>query len=160
GRIQACLGFCSAKLVNHPAAIARENSALEAGFATAEVYNNRGYSELMMRKLESAQEDFAKAIQLNGSLQAPHYNMAVLELVRAHQGKSNISSILQGVDHINEALKIGPERADLYYTGAKLFSVAREIDNSYTDSALKFLEKAILLGLPPSQLESDVAGFK
>jgi serine/threonine protein kinase len=160
-RTEACLGYCSAQLANHGGAIAQENAAIEGGFRTAEILNNRGYSWLQSKEgLENAEGDFIEAIGLNGSLQAPHYNLALLELVRAYKEKDHKLACQRGIRHIQDALSIGPARADLFYTAAKLCSFAAEKDKSYVASALNYLNESIRLGLSGSRLEKDFNGFK
>lgn len=160
GRTQACESYCSAKLNYFPKAIAQANAAIDADFATAEVYNNRGYCYLQQKNLDLAQSDLEKAIRLDGSLQAPHFNLAVLELYRAFKNRGDKSTCLHGNQQIQIALKIGPERADLYYTAAILCARVAEKDNAFVDPTLDFLAQSIRLGLRPKQLEEDVVGFK
>lgn len=160
GRIQACQAYCSGKLDYHENAIAQANSAINANFITAEVLNNRGYSWLQLRKLENAEEDLSTAIRLKGSLQAPHYNLAHLELVRAYENQADNSALIRGIEQIHQCLEIGPERADLHYTGAKLCARAAELDKSFVEPAFDFLVNSIRLGLHPKQLEADVIGFR
>jgi tetratricopeptide (TPR) repeat protein len=160
-RLVACMAYCSAQLGNHTNAIAEDNSAIEQGYETAEVLNNRGYSLLQRQlRLEDAELDFIAAIKLRDSLQAPHYNLAWLHLVRAYREKDPQTSCVKGCEHIRRALEIGPERADLHYTGAKLCARAAENEKSFIEPAFVFLSNAIRLGLPPKQLEVDAAGFK
>jgi serine/threonine protein kinase/Tfp pilus assembly protein PilF len=159
-RVEACLGYCSAQLGYHLEAIAQENAAIECDFRTAEVLNNRGYSWLKLKKLEKAENDFAEAIRLNPNLQAPYYNLALLELARAYQAPERKQVCLQGIKHIQQALKVGREAQDLYYTGAKLYALAAEEDASFITQALDYLEKAVRLGLAPGQLANDAVGLK
>ncbi len=113
GRVEACLSYCSAKLEHYDIAIAQGNAAIEGGFKTAEVLNNRGYSLLQRRDLENAEIDFVEAIRLDNGLQAPHYNLALLELKRAYEKQDHKSACRRGLEHIQSSLEIGPERADL-----------------------------------------------
>jgi hypothetical protein len=115
---------------------------------------------LQQRELDNAENDFVEAIRLDKWLQVPHYNLALLQLARAHEKQDHKSTCLKGLEHIQRCLKIGPERADLYYTGAMLYSFAAERDTSLVDPAIDFLRNAIRLGLPRSRFEADFAGFK
>jgi tetratricopeptide (TPR) repeat protein len=157
---EACMGYCFARQDDHLRAIAVENAAIEGGMRTAEILNNRGHSWLQRKDLENAEKDLLEAIQLNDKLQAPHFNLGLLELVRAYRDQDHNTACQRGIEHIQRALEIGPERADLYYTGAKLYSFAAEKDPSKTASAIDLLEKAIRMGLNPSELTSDAMGFK
>src|SRR5262249_7874164 len=84
-RIAACLGYCSGKLKNHPSAIEQNDVAIRGGFETAEIFNNRGYSHLVLRHLKQAEEDLNKAKMLDSFLQAPHFNLALLAEVQAFE---------------------------------------------------------------------------
>jgi serine/threonine protein kinase len=159
-RAQACLGYCSAEQGYHREAIAQESAAIEGDFRTAEILNNRGYSWLRLKKLEKAENDFVEAIRLNPNLQAPYYNLALLELARAYQAPKGKQFCLQGIKHIKQALKVGREAQDLYYTGALLYALAAEEDASFITPTLDYLEKSVRLGLAPGQLANDIVGFK
>jgi hypothetical protein len=67
---------------------------------------------------------------------------------------------LRGLEQIQQALKFGSERADIYYAGAELYALAAEREPTFQSQALDYLEYAIRLGLPPSRLENDIIGFK
>jgi len=157
---EACLGYCFAQQEKHGNAIAQETAAMEGGLKSPEILNNRGYSYLKGKDLENAESDFNQAIQLNDSLQPPHYNLALLELVRAYQTQDHKLACQKGLEHIQKALNVGPERADLYFTGAKLCAFAAEKEKSMVEPALDYLNKAIQLGLPGGRLESEFVGFK
>jgi serine/threonine protein kinase len=147
GKLAALLGYCSAQTDHHDSAVAQLNAAIESGYATAEVYNNRGYSYLRGdRKLDEAEKDFAKAIKLDDSLQSPHFNLALLAEARLskHAGTKSDGEFIsqEGIQEIHRSLRIGPPRGDLYYHGAILYSLAGDPNN-----ALDYLEKAFALGI-------------
>ena len=101
-----------------------------------------------------------EAIRLKADLQAPHYSLALLELVRAYQTPDDKTPCLRGLEHIRQAIEVGPERADVYYAGATLYALAAQREPTFQSQALDYLEYAIRLGLPPSRLENDIIGFK
>src|SRR5262249_17883755 len=66
-RVKALYGYCLGRMGFDQDAFAYDTAAIEAGFETAEVYNNRGYSLLKEKRLDEAQEDFSKALKLDSS---------------------------------------------------------------------------------------------
>src|SRR5438034_2009364 len=155
-KVKALLGYCAGQLAEQERAIARDNAAIEAEFITAEVFNNRGYSHLKLQNLEDAEKDFKKAIQLNDNLQAPHFNLALLEVVRSFKNSEKQWTCQQGIAEIRDAWRIGPEYADLYYIAAFLYARAAQ-DKTMMKPALDYLEKAVGLGFPPHSI--DIDGF-
>jgi Tfp pilus assembly protein PilF len=148
GKVEAMYGYCLGRMRCDQDAVAYNTAAIEGGFETAEVYNNRGYSFFRMKQPDEAEDDFIKALRLDPSLQSPCFNLALLAENRAAKD-SNPKSVCQaGMAHIQKALEIGPRRADLYYHGAILYTKA-----SQWDKALAYLETAIELGIQPNQLE-------
>jgi tetratricopeptide (TPR) repeat protein len=153
GRVAALLGYCSGGMDHHEPAIAQDSAAIEAGFETAEVYNNRGYSLLKLEQLENAEKDLKKAIQLDETLQAPHLNLALLQLVRTFKSPEIAIACQQGLAEIHEALNIGPKNADLYYFEAFLYVRAATQDKTLRNPALDYLEKAVANGFPPHKID-------
>lgn len=167
GKTAALLGYCLAQLDYYPEAIAQNQAALERGLVTAEVLNNSGFSHLKRQQLKEAEKDLREAINLNGNLQAPHLNLALLELVRAFKANEDRWTWQRGIAEIDHALKIGPEYADMYYTRARLFARAAAQDRTLKKPALDSLQKAITLGYPPNRVDmvvfseiADEARFK
>jgi tetratricopeptide (TPR) repeat protein len=148
GKVEAMYGYCLGRMGHDQDAIGYDNAAIEAGFETAVVYNNRGYSLYVTKMTDEAQEDLSKALKLDPTLQAPHFNLALLAEARALKDSNQKSVCETGILHIREALKIGPKRADLYYHGAILYTLASDWDR-----ALAYLQEAIELGLHHGQLE-------
>jgi pentatricopeptide repeat protein len=150
-KLAALLGYCSGRRGHDKPAIAQYQAAIESGFATAEVFNNRGFSYLRQKMLTEAEKDLVEAINLDGLLQTPHFNLALLAETRLskHTGPlSDSKSISQeGIGEIQKSLKIGPERGDLYYHGAILYCLAGDLDH-----ALAYLEEASKWGMKPDWL--------
>jgi len=156
-KVKALLGYCAGQLEEHERAIAQDNAAIGSDFKTAEVFNNRGHSHLERRNLEDAERDFKKAIELDKNLQAPHVNLALLEVVRAFKNSEKQWTCQQGIAEISDALRIGPDYADLHYIGAFLYARAATQDRAMTKPALDYLEKAVASGFPPYKI--DPIGF-
>jgi hypothetical protein len=83
--------------------------------------------------------------------QTLYFNLALLAEARAAKDPNRKSVCQAGVLEIRKALDTGPQRADLYYHGAILYTLA-----SAWDDALAYLEQAIKLGLQPSLLDNAV----
>ena len=90
-------------------------------------------------------------------MQTPHFNLALLELVQAFKNSECQSACQRGIAEIDNALRLGPEYADLHYTKARLYARAATQDATMKKHALDNLEKAIALGFPLHQL--DRVGF-
>ena len=65
GRARACMGYCSHHLHHYWAAVEYYTGAIEAGFATAEVFNNRGAAYHADGQFQKAIADYTKAADLN-----------------------------------------------------------------------------------------------
>jgi tetratricopeptide (TPR) repeat protein len=153
GKAKALQAYCSGQLDEHRRAIAQNNAAIEDGLQTAQVFNNRGYSYLKLGQLENAEKDFKKAAELDENLQAPHFNLALVELKRAFKAPETQSACQRGIVEINKALEIGPDYADLHYFKAFLYAKALTQDKSMKRSALDCLEKAITSGFPSNKID-------
>lgn len=81
--------------------------------AKAMALNNRGSCYLETGELDLAEQDFNQALQLDSLYPIPHYNLAVIELVRGNETQSHrhlkMSSDLgfsgNSIDHILDRVK-------------------------------------------------------
>ncbi len=160
GITAACMGYCLARTGFHPGAIVYSDEAIKGRCSTAEVFNNRGYSHLKLRKLAEAEKDLAKAEQLDARLQAIHYNRALLELNKACPPNNEKASIQRGLAYFQKALDSGPETADLNFHAARLCAYASIQDKTYVEPALRYLRRAIELGIDPRQVRDEVFIFQ
>ncbi len=122
GIIQACDAYCLAEQRAHEEAVLRNREAIAAGCGPVEVYNNLGTSLLQLGHEADASRNLDKAILLNESLQAPHYNRgrAELQQVLNHPG----SVVKRGIAEFQRALEIGPPSAELYFNLAQIHAAA------------------------------------
>src|SRR5205814_7818106 len=97
-------------------------------------------SYLELRQLKEAEKDFKKAIELEGNLQTPHLNLALLELAQAFKNSEYQSACQRGIAETDKALRLGPEYADLHYTKARLYVRAATQDAAMKKHALDNLE--------------------
>ncbi|NLF07418.1 MAG: protein kinase [Pirellulaceae bacterium] len=151
--VVVCKGYCLSRLKSHKAAISAYGVALEQGYTQpALVQNNIGYSYLMLGQLADAEKHLRLAIRLDGNLQAPRYNMMVLVLQSALQGRSISGADLE---HATKALEIGPRTADLYRVASALFAAAAHQDNALIQPAVEYVGKAVEFGAPPEAFLAD-----
>lgn len=100
----ACMAYLEGKVKKHLQAIDLADRAIENGQQkNARVFNNRGYSQMMIynralgardmkqaaHAFESASADFKTAMELDSTFQAPRYNRAILALRLALNPPSN-----------------------------------------------------------------------
>jgi len=153
--MNACRGYCASRLKYHKDAIAAYHSALEAGYdRPALLYNNIGYSHLMLGQLNDAEKYLQCAIELDCNLQAARYNMIMLYLRRAIQGQPIPKTAFV---HAARAIQIGPGTADLYHLVAALYAMAAKQDPVLIQPAIGYVGKSVELGFDPKAFTSDIA---
>lgn len=151
--VTACRGYCLSQMKSHKAAIAAYQLALQGGYdSPASLYNNIGFSYLMLRQLDDAEKYLQRAIQLDGDLQAPRYNMVMVFLRRAAQGQPIPKTAFI---HAAKAIEIGPCTAGLYRGIADFYATAAKQDSTLIQSAINYVGKAVELGYETSVFESD-----
>jgi tetratricopeptide (TPR) repeat protein len=155
GRVKACVAYCMNRQVQNEAAILLYEEAIAAGFRTAEVFNNLGYSYLNVTgaRLTEAKASLDRAVALDPLLRAAYHNRALADLARMRKDPDYTPSA--GLADIRLALQLGPETADLHYHAARLFGAAAERDNHYLEPALHYLAKAVEMGQDPRSLADD-----
>jgi tetratricopeptide (TPR) repeat protein len=154
GQIKACIGYYWNQQLKHGAAALLYEEAIQAGFATAEVYNNLGYSYLeSYQRLDKARKSLEKAIRLSPTLQAASYNRALVDLIQAQRDPAYNPEA--GLSYIQKAIQLGPESAELFYNAALLYALAAKHDESQIEPALNCLQKAIAQGKDPRILQTD-----
>ena len=85
----------------------------------------------MLGQLDDAEKYLQRAIQTDGNLQAPHYNMVKVFLRRALQGQPIPDAAFV---HAAKAIEIGPHTADLYRVVAALYARSGNAESN-VDSA-------------------------
>ncbi len=148
----AGMGYCLSQLRSHKEAILYYRMALSMGNRSAALLNNIGYTYVKLHLLEDAEALLKQAAELDGELQAAHYNLAALYLERAGAGQSLPAA---AHFHVSKAIEIGPPSADLYWTASLLAMSAAKQDAQAAHRALGYLEKALALGLDVAGLKSD-----
>jgi serine/threonine protein kinase/Tfp pilus assembly protein PilF len=166
GRTQAYRAYCLNRSdpPRHGEAVTHYERAIEAGFATPEVYNNLGYSRFQAgkdpRSLNAARSDLTTAIQGNRHLRAAYFNRALVDLETAFAHTDRVPRV--GLADIDWAIKLGePVTSDLWRLAADLNGMAAERTTGskrqrYEDQALDAAERAIQLGQDPRAFDGDL----
>jgi len=151
GRTSACLGYCFARDRQHEKAICHHERAIQAGYATAVVYNNLGYSQLQQSKVKQAKETLDKSIALDPRLSAARHNrgMAIYQLYLRYELNPEA-----GIEDFREAFRLGPPTAELCRDAAFLAAAAR-LSPAWAQHALDYLDKAVDHGCSPGQFIAE-----
>ncbi len=151
--LNACRGYCLSQVGSHSAAIAAYQLALKGGYnSPALLYNNIGFSYLMLRQLDDAEKYLQRAIRTDGNLQAPRYTLVKVFLRRALQGQQIPNAAFV---HATKAIEIGLHSADLYRVVAALYARAAMHDPALIQPAIEYVGKAVELGFSPETIASD-----
>lgn len=152
-RIDAARGYCYSRLGSHPIAIRLYNDALDAGFASAVVHNDLGFSLLRAGQLQDAKTHVQQALDIDPNLQAAHHNLAWIRFQESFQGKADL---LQDVlPELQQALELGPKSAALYRDLARVYAIAAKSDPQLAEDAMDALNQAVELGLTREKLGKD-----
>jgi tetratricopeptide (TPR) repeat protein len=182
---KACMGYCMSQEGMHEAAIGHDKQAIEGGFGTAEVYNNRAFSLVQYQPrlhLAEADECLLRAAQQDPNLQAIYFNRVMLELKKASLDQNYLP--LSGPASIRKAVELGPPSAELFVNSARLYgligtreplrqsllvstlaaSASPQVslatlgacpDAPWLQPGLNYLQRALQLGFDPRTLVSD-----
>ena len=159
GPTAALVGYCDSRLGYHEQAIIFYADALHAGFQSAGLYNDLGYSRMQNKAFDEAQSDLDKAILCDPRLQAALYNRAVLALQRRQKiAPPPLPEML--LDDMQHSVELGGGSQGLYYTAAHLFAAAAQDEDpanprARAKQALYCLEKAAECGLDPERIKGD-----
>ena len=179
GLTLACMGYCFNNLFGkNDDAINCYQQAIAAGFNTAEVANNLGFSLKTRKEYGPALKQFDEALSKNPRLQQAFHNRALvrwtgsdgiltkiteLEKERKKTDAKSRAMVKSLSDETNAlinlsmndfeiAQQIGPPSARLSFDAAKLGGIAMRIDRQWADAALSHLKAALQLGLDPRQV--------
>jgi serine/threonine protein kinase len=157
GRILARIAYCLNLRRDHRSAVEHYEKALKAGFRTAEVYNNLGYSyEWSRLPRKGAWENYERALDLNPNLQPARHNRALFDLQNGLQTPGHVPRV--GISDIEAAINIGPATADLYRDAACLYGMAAMQEPQHTTQAMAHLRSALANGLDPAKLADEAKG--
>jgi Flp pilus assembly protein TadD len=152
-KIMALIGYCCASTRYHSDATYWHRRAIESGFATAQVYNNLGYSYWKSARFELARQALKKAIVLEPNLQAVYHNLALLHFAE-DQSKQRLPA--EGLRQIELAIACGDLSGQLCRDAAAIAAYAGRFDATYNERALKYLRLAIEHDAPRDTLEREM----
>jgi len=152
-RIPAAVGYCHSLMGEHEYAIHWYDRAIKEGFATAAVYNNRGFSHRRRAHFAEAQQDLDRAIRAAPDLAAALHNRAALAI---HRGKpADPAVISRGLEDIHAALKAGADSPHAWQMAAYL-TLFDGTTSAHIDRALDYLTHAVDRGASPSAFGADI----
>lgn len=159
GATTALVGYCRSRLARHEESIASFSKAVQEGFKSADLYNDRGYGEMNLLKLPEARQDFDEALRIAPNLQAAHYNRAMLAL-KEREASAPAAIPESALDDMKRAVELGPEGRQLYLDAAHLYAVAAQDvlpadPGGRTAQALSYLHKAYECGQDPRTIMED-----
>ena len=150
GIILASLAYCRAQSHFYKDAAHWGQRAIDAGFNTAEVHNNLGFSLMQLGSLDAARHHLDAAIVLNPSLQAVYFSRAKLGLREALKGASAAVAVADA----EAAVRLGPISAELCLDAARLHAL--EPENPHRDDAVVgYLAQALRLGSSPRDIRAE-----
>ena len=162
GRTKACMGYCLNQMGLPRDAIAAYNEAIQAGFKSAPLFNNLGYSYLALLQMDEAQRCLELALQLDPNLRAAHHNRArlrlrqALRLIQQERVCPEARRCLEaGIKDIRRAIERGPVTAELYVDAARLCGVAARQSSQWVAPALEYARLAVKAGYDSRKLKAD-----
>ncbi len=142
--ISACQAYCWALEKDFPGAIVSSNQAIDAGFTTAAVFNNLGYSYFYRGDHKSAADALDEALRLDGELQSALYNRALVEFSSAVRERRQLDN-RAGVD-IDAAIGAGPSSAALCLNAARIYWQLGQEPGEHRERVVQDLCEALRLG--------------
>jgi tetratricopeptide (TPR) repeat protein len=125
GCISACRGYCLSRLGHHAEAIDQYQGAIDAGFASPELFNDLGYSYWHTHDSDKAQTALREAMARDPELSVPLFILALIDLDRALESRSGYVPD-PGILAIRAAIRVSPypAPASLYRDAARLCALA------------------------------------
>jgi eukaryotic-like serine/threonine-protein kinase len=165
GPTLARIGYCSSRLRQHEMAIKQYDEAVEAGFTSAGLYNDRGFSAWKTSDLERTRQDLDAALRADPNLQAALYNRALFSLRGRERNPLGGPRIPESaLQDMRQAVEVGPADRVLYWYAAKMYAYAAQDDlpldgKGRAAQSLFYLRKAYDYGENAQHL-ADLPVFK
>lgn len=142
GATLAAMAYCRSRLRQHREAVVMADKAMENGFVTAEILNNRAYSLLRIGDLSNKVEaDLKKALELKPDLLAAHYNRSWFTYLKWLQSPS-VALPANALVDMRYVLDRAAPTADLYRDAFLIFAAAST--NPADEGAQKAVEMLTL----------------
>ena len=153
GATLALLGYCNSRVGNNEIAVQWYDRAVQAGFTSAGLYNDRGVSRMQSRLLESAGRDFALALQSDPQLQSAIINRVLVMLQQRNVADPPPLTDSMLAD-IKQVVEMDAGSQELYFSAARVFAVAAKEGRpgepkGLASLALFCLQKAVACGADP-----------
>ena len=158
GGVLALLGYCNSRVGNHAIAVQWYDRAVQAGFTSAGLYNDRGVSRMQANFLDdaAAAQDFALALRSD-----PQLRSAIINRVEVLLQQRNVADPPPLTDSmladVKQVVEMEPGSQKLYFSAARVFAVAAKEGGpgdpkTCTDLTLFCLQKAVDCGADPKQI--------
>ncbi|MBN2291191.1 MAG: tetratricopeptide repeat protein [Pirellulales bacterium] len=145
----ACIGYCYSRRNYSDAAITYYNKAIGAGFRSPGLFNNLGHNHHKMNRLDEAEWNINKALEMAPDLQAAHNNKLALHVQRSNRGMPITESVLM---HAKNTVETASPSGDLYLAACLLFGPAGHDDPRWRKTAIKYIKLAIEHHYPPKHI--------
>jgi serine/threonine protein kinase/Tfp pilus assembly protein PilF len=162
GRIMFCIGVNNGFLSNHMEAIKAYNRAIAAGFVSAEVFNNLGYSHLQKEELELARKSLDQAIALKPDQTLAYHNRAWVgfrQMIKSGLEKTTLESMIADIRRVLASSQPCPEAAEVYHDAAKMYALAARYDDEHIGAALAAWDAATRHGQNPKSLRKALVNL-
>lgn len=160
GRAQAGIGYGMHKL-KLPAGAVHYEAARKEGYRSVGLFNNLAVIYMTNpADWDAAQEALLEALKCDPKAQAPHYNYALLCIMRGMKSPiANLATFKKGLHHIELALAIGPPSAEMLERAADLCALAARSDRKHIEPGVKYLQAAVASGMSVERVKTRFAIF-
>ena len=153
GKTTACHAYACARKGLRTDCINLSKYAINAGFATAEVYNNLGYAYWREGEFDKSIEVLDRAIKLKPGLQPAYYNRAWTEFLwHRAQGRPLDVRAAQDIDVV---IRGRSGNAYAFYDAALIYSRLGEDPDQYRERIAEYLCRALRLGVDPDLVREN-----
>ncbi len=158
GPTLARIGYCSSRLRQYDAAVKQFNEAVEAGFTSAALYNDRAFSAWKNNDIEGTRKDLDAALRADPDLQAALYNRAFALRERESHPLNSSPIPDAALEDMRRAVERGPSDRVMYAYAAMMYAYAAQDDapldgKGRAGPALAYIHKACECGEDPKSLE-------
>ncbi|HVS37727.1 MAG TPA: protein kinase [Gemmataceae bacterium] len=158
GPTAALLGYCISQTDPH-AALLWYDRAVAAGYKSAALYNDRGFSRLHCNRVADAAQDIEAALQLEPNLQPARVNRWLVVL-RLHTSAKAAPVSESTLADLQQAVELGLGSPVLCLSAARVFAAAAKAGHPSNPTicaaqTLFCLQKAIEAGATPATIQND-----
>jgi tetratricopeptide (TPR) repeat protein len=155
------MGLCNSLRSNQPEAIQRYQQAIDAGWESAEVLNNQGYSYFLLGKIAQARHCLNEAIAQNPELAVAYHNRALVGLRQLLSPKQPecegiMATMLADIRAAMARRPLSDETARLYGDAACIYARAARDDGHLDKLIESYFCEATEHGQDPVALRNDL----